>query len=172
MEFSLRKLELQDAEGMLEWMHDEEVNKVFETPFSTFTYEKVASFITQAQNEMSDSIHRACVDSQNRYLGTVSLKNIDPINKNAEYAISFRSCAHGIGASMYATKEILRIAFEELNLEKIYLYLFEMNHRAEAFYKKCGFVYEATFVRHMVLNGELQNIKWYRMLKEEWKQKF
>lgn len=168
MSFKLRPFKPEDANGMLEWMHDPDVNYVFSTPFAQYSKEQVLNFIALSNEDTSQNLHLACVNDQDEYLGTVSLKNINYVNQNAEYAISFRKAAHGTGASAYATKEILRIAFEELKLEKVYLYLFDVNQRADSFYKKCGFVYEATFVKHMALHGELRDIKWYRMLRDEW----
>ena len=42
-------------------------------------------------------------DQDDEYLGTISLKNIDLKNKNAEYAISTRKKARGTGANQQAT---------------------------------------------------------------------
>lgn len=168
MQFRLRKLLEKDAEGMLEWMHDPDVNRIFDAPFATFDKERVLNFISNAQDTSGESIHLACVDEDDRYLGTISLKNIDRVNSRAEYAISMRKAAHGTGASRYASEEILRIAFEEMKLNRIYLYLFSANERADRFYNKFGFVYEGTFEKHALFHGELCDVKWYRMLKSEW----
>ena len=49
------------------------------------------------------------------------MKNIDLDNKKAEYAICVRKKAMGTGVAKEATLEILRIAFEEMGLNKVYL---------------------------------------------------
>ena len=168
MQFHLRLLKEKDADGMLEWMHDSNVNYVFGTPFATFDKERVLKFIENSQDTSGESIHMACVDENDQYLGTISLKDIDRVNSRAEYAISMRRAAHGTGAARYASEEILRIAFEELNLNRIYLYLFSANERADRFYQKFGFIYEGTFAKHALFHGEPCDVKWYRILKEEW----
>ena len=61
----------------------------------------------------------------------------------------------------------MRIAFYELGLKRVYLNVITENKRANAFYKKIGFVYEGTFKKHILINGELKDLNWYRMLKEE-----
>lgn len=66
--------------------------------FKNFTEEDIKKFIDNG-NESSKNIHYACVDEEDNYLGTISLKNIDIRNKNAEYAISFCKFAHGTGAA-------------------------------------------------------------------------
>ena len=109
----------------------------------------------------------ACVDDQDNYLGTVSLKAINKIDLNAEYAISFCKKAHGTGAAHYATQEVLRIAFMELGLARVYLNVIPGNARANAFYKKNGFIFEGTFRKHIRINGQLKDLNWYSMLKEE-----
>ena len=164
----IRKLQPCDADGMLSWMHDDTINKVFQCDFKSFTKEKVTAFIKSAADE-SESLHRACTDDNGEYLGTVSLKHIDNEAKNAEYAVSFCAKAHGTGAAAFATREILRIAFEELGLHRVYLNVISENARANAFYKKMGFIYEGTFKQHILVNGKLCDLNWYRMLKEEFK---
>lgn len=168
MNFKLRPLKEQDAEGMLEWMHDPNINCVFDAPFGTFDKDRVLRFIAASQDIQGSDLHLACVNENDEYLGTVSLKHIDREHGRAEYAISMRRMAHGTGASRYASEEILRIAFEELNLTRVYLYLFSVNERADHFYKKFGFVYEGTFVQHEMFHGKLCDVKWYRILKSEW----
>lgn len=61
------------------------------------------------------------VDENDEYLGTVSLKCIDTTAGTAEYAISMRSCAHGSGAAADGTREILKVAFDKLHLNGVYL---------------------------------------------------
>lgn len=162
----LRPLEAKDAEGMLSWMHDDSINSIFAADFKSFTKDKVLSFIENSDKN-KDDLHLACVNDDDEYLGTVSIKHIDREAKNAEYAVSFCKRAHGTGASSFATKEILRIAFYELGLKRVYLNVITENKRANAFYKKIGFVYEGTFKKHILINGELKDLNWYRMLKEE-----
>ena len=161
----LRKLEEKDAVWMLEWMHDPDINRFFAADFNSNKMESVLEFINRGED--SKNVHYACVNDEDEYLGTVSLKNIDYSAKNAEYAISFGKRAHGTGAAFFATKEILKIAFEKLGLERVYLNVLSENIRANRFYEKFGFIYEGEFKKHINIRGELKDLKWYRMLKEE-----
>jgi len=168
MEFRLRKLEKKDAPLMLEWMHDSDVTRNLGTDFASKTLEDAEAFIESAHREGAKDLHLACVDESDTYLGTVSLKSIDRENSNAEYAICFRRCAHGTGAARKATEEILRIGFEELGLNKIYLYLYGCNERANRFYQKAGFVFEGRQRKHAMHKGTLQDVLWYGILRDEW----
>lgn len=163
----LRKLKYKDINRILSWMHDETINQFFLNDFKNFTEEDIKKFIDNC-DEDSRNIHYACVDEEDNYLGTISLKNIDIKNKNAEYAISFCKFAHGTGAAKFATKEILKIAFEKLNLEKVYLNVLVENERANCFYKKIGFIFEGKFKNHVCVNGIFKDLNWYRILKDEY----
>ncbi|WP_066315219.1 GNAT family N-acetyltransferase [Bacillus sp. FJAT-29814] len=159
---NLRKLQLKDTDGMLEWMHDIELMKNFRFNGSQMTIEKVESFIAAAQNDILNK-HYAVVAEEDEYLGTISLKNIDFENKNGEYAISMRKKAIGTGAAQEATKQLLTIAFGKLGLEKVYLNVLSENKRAIRFYEKMGFIKEGEFKKHVYVNGELQNLCWFAM---------
>ena len=167
MSMKLRFPMMKDAERMLLWMKDPATAEIFATPFATFTLEKVENFIKNAASD-ENNINFVCADEGDVYLGTVSLKNIDRTAKNAEYAISFCKDAQGTGAAAFATKEILKYAFETLGLERVYLNVIPQNKRANAFYRKMGFVFEGEFRDHIIVNGKFSNLCWYSILKNEY----
>lgn len=160
----LRKLEQKDVPRILEWMLDPAVNQFFQFDFANATSETVEKFVEDAQ-DTSLNMHLAVVNDQDEYLGTISLKKISQEEKNAEYAISMRKDAQGTGASLWGTKEIIRIAFEELNLQEVYLNVLSTNERANAFYNKCGFIYDKETIGELIIKGKPQNLKWYHISK-------
>lgn len=164
----LRLLKKEDAIPMLEWMHDISVVSVLPTHFEEMTIEDCYAFIEAAKSNQDKNLHLAICDDEDEYLGTVSLKNINLENSNAEYAITISKNAMGQGVSHFATQEIIKIAFEQLNLQRVYLCVFSDNVRAKKFYKKIGFLYEGTFRKHMLSkDGQLHDLEWYAILKEE-----
>ena len=112
----LRALRDEDVDGMLEWMHDPEIAKLFSQDFLSVDKRKALAFIESSHNA-SDSMHFAISGDDDEYLGTVSLKGIGDVAGAAEYAIATRRHAHGTGIAMKATFDLLRIAFERLRLE-------------------------------------------------------
>lgn len=163
----LRKLVEKDAQFMLEWMKDEKVNCYFRFKPQDITIESTKEFIRQSKNNKL-SYNYAIADDDDEYLGTVTLKNIDKISKNGEYAIALRTKAQGQGAGRYATEEILKIAFNELKLERVYLNVLSVNEHAIKFYEKIGFVYEGEFLEHVMINDNLRSLRWYRMMRCEY----
>lgn len=163
----LRKLNVKDIPGMMEWMQDVDISRQFRADFSHFTEDKIKHFIDQAQDFTSHR-HYAIVDEKDEYLGTISLKEIDSINMKAEYAIVLRRKVIGTSIASDATHQILNIAFNELMLNKVYLNVLAMNKRANRFYQKFGFVYEGTFRQDIKIENELYDLNWYSILKESY----
>ena len=162
----LRPLCEKDIPLMLEWMKDAELNHFFRFDATKITENSVREFVKEALNDECN-LHYAVVDASDEYLGTISLKNIDLKNRNAEYAIALRSKAIGIGIARFASEEILRIAFSKLNLEKVYLNVLSYNTRAIAFYEKMGFTFEGEFKKHIMMRQKLEDLKWYARYREE-----
>ncbi len=165
MKISLRELRECDAAGMLEWMQDPQISCFFRFDAASMTIDKCIDYI-HSSNEAADCRHYAIVDEKDVYLGTISLKGIDMNDASAEYAISTRSCAHGTGVALQATKEIIRIAFEDLGLRRVYLNVLTDNMRANAFYKKAGFEFDRLEENALEVRGELKSLNWYSITRQ------
>jgi len=156
----LRALELKDAELMLEWMKDEDLNRYFRFDADSVTLDSVKDYISKASSCESDK-HYAIVEDDDIYLGTISLKNIDVNNSNAEYAVALRKVSIGSGIARAATLDILNKAFEMFHLNKVYLNVVSENKRAVRFYEKMEFTFEGEFVEHLRIRGVYHNLKWF-----------
>lgn len=135
----LRKLEKKDAQFMLEWMHDKDVVHHLSANFASKTIDDCYRFIEAAQSFETD-INLAIVDDNDEYMGTVSLKHIDRVNRTAEFAVTIRKCAMGKGYSAYGMAEILKKGLEEYGLNRIYWCVSKINARAVRFYDKNMYV--------------------------------
>ena len=163
----LRPLEEKDWSGMYEWMTDPDIASAFIFDHKSITMESTKRFIENSRYDDKNQ-HFAVIDDINdEYLGTISLKNIDTYNRNAEYAISMRSEAHGKGVAKVATKVILEKALFDMDLNRVYLYVATDNVRANKFYRKLRFVFEGTFKQHIIRQGCFKDINWYAITKED-----
>lgn len=135
--FFLRSLKEADASRMLEWLQNDSITSELNIGGNNATLESVQQFIESAKDETLN-LHRAIVDENDNYLGTVSLKGIDLTKKQAEYAIVLHMDALGTGAAISATDAILRIAFDKLGLTRVFLCVRKTNKRAIHFYEKYG----------------------------------
>lgn len=134
----LRKLSIEDAPLMVEWMHDYDVVSNLAGNFLSKDIQDCQRFIADSKTDKRN-FHLAIANEMDEYMGTVSLKNIELDAHIAEFAIVVRKCAMGKGYSQYAMKEIIRCGFEKLSLKKIYWCVSRENKRALRFYEKNGY---------------------------------
>src|SRR5438874_1010328 len=79
-----------------------------------------------------------------RHIGNMGLSDVEPDQRRARIAIRIGAPAdRSKGYGTDAMQTFLRFAFQEMNLNRVELEVFEYNERAIAAYKKCGFVEEA-----------------------------
>lgn len=161
----IRKLQEKDSKLMLAWMHDESVTANMATDFSKKSIEDVQAFIKNAKDETTH-FHRAIVNDEDEYMGTVSLKHIDINTSTAEFAIVVSREAVGRGYAWYGMKEIIQYGFVNLGLECIYWCVSEENKRAVRFYEKHGF-HKSLDVSDEVLKRYegFDDLRWYSIIK-------
>lgn len=161
----IRKLEQKDAERMLMWMHDINVTRYLAADFSKKTIEHATSFIKESEMD-STNIHRAIVNDDDEYIGTVSLKNIDTDNMTGEFAIVVSTEGSGRGYAWYGMKEMLQYGFDIIGLECIYWCVSEKNAKAISFYEKHGFHKSLDIPQNIIDRySGVGGLKWYSALK-------
>lgn len=167
----LRELRAGDAQFMMEWMHDPDIQKCFRKDMLSITFNEVIDFCDKSiipnLLKTGDSLHFAIADENDEYLGTISLKNIDLENSIAEYAIVTRRKAWGKGIAFEATELILKKAFDTYGLQRIYLNVLADNVAAINLYEKSGFKFEGEFREHLRMGDTRKNLKWYGILSSE-----
>jgi RimJ/RimL family protein N-acetyltransferase len=139
----LRNLKEKDNERMLSWINNNEVADQLNFTKRKTSLADATKFIQKysKQNiEHDNTLHFACVDLDDEYLGTISLKKINKKNKTAEVAIAFMAEYHGTGVSSKAIKLLYKIS-KKIGIEVLYLNYKVTNNRAGGFYKKNGFIH-------------------------------
>lgn len=153
---------------MLEWMHDDVVVHFMKTDFKHKTIIDCEKFIKDAHCD-GHNLHLAVTGSDDEYMGTVSLKNIE--NNTAEFAITMRERAFGKGYAKEGMKNILDKGFNELNLESIYWCVTPENQRAVRFYNKNGYKQVDSSSLNLIGGGyskeEISHYIWYQVTREK-----
>lgn len=143
----IRILSQKDAQYMYEWMHDDDVTKDLRGYFKDKTLEDCRSFIREEMTDAKEfiesdksveNIHLAITNNNDIYMGTVSLKNISYDNFTAEFAITVRKEAMGMGYAAFGMKSIIKLGFSK-GLKKIFWCVSKYNQRAIKFYNKNGY---------------------------------
>jgi RimJ/RimL family protein N-acetyltransferase len=95
------------------------------------------------RNDNPQVVGFAIESADNEYVGGVGLMHIDQRNRSAELGISIaRPDDWGKGYGSEASVLMLRHGFEELNLHRIHLRVYDYNERGQKAYAKIGFVEE------------------------------
>ena len=82
--------------------------------------------------------YRCAIEVDGVYVGNIYLTDIDGVS--AEYQIFIGEKSYwGQGIATEASRQIIRYAFEELKLAKVYLNVKPQNSRAIRLYKRLGF---------------------------------
>lgn len=134
----IRELKDNDASEMHQWMTNPDITRDLHGNYNNSSIDDALEFIRFA-NAQNDEIHYAIVNDENEYQGTVSLRHIDHEGSLAEFAIVVLEKAMSRGYAWYAMVQMLKKAFDELGLEKVYWRVKGDNLRALRFFEKHGF---------------------------------
>ncbi|MBA3075682.1 MAG: GNAT family N-acetyltransferase, partial [Anaerolineae bacterium] len=104
------------------------------------------------------------------HIGNTGLHNIDMVTREAEFGIFIGEKSYwSQGLGREATLLTLKHGFEDLNLNRIFLFVFENNLRGIAAYKAVGFVQEGILREAIYKNGRYYNVLVMSVLHSEWK---
>ena len=139
----LRALERSDLENAYKWINDGEVTQYLMAryPYSHADEEK---WLAEADTGNCYADLRLAIETNDGvHIGNCGLHRGRPEDRTAELGImigdkSYWSNGYGTDAML----TLLRFAFHQMNLHKVALGVFEFNERAQACYRKCGFVLE------------------------------
>lgn len=166
MNVSLRKFTAADIPNKVRWINDDSNNTYlhYDLPLQI---EKTQLWF-EAVKDKTDR-YDAVIEADGVSIGVIGLLNIDSVNFKAEYYITLGEASYKRkGLSYLASKQLLKYAFEELGVNKVYLNVDSDNVAACSLYEKLGFSCEGVFKEDMMHRGKLIDRKRYAILKKEW----
>lgn len=162
-----------DFQQLIDWISNAEFALQWGGPAFKYplTKEQLSSYLEEANVEGANKYIFKVVDlTSNETIGHISLGSIDRVNLSARVGkvLVGSSEVRGKGYGMKMMTEVLRFAFENLQLHKVTLGVFDFNHSAIECYKKVGFQQEG-FFRDARKNGdEYWNLIEMGILETEW----
>ncbi|MBI1389502.1 MAG: GNAT family N-acetyltransferase [bacterium] len=102
-------------------------------------------------------------------VGYTLLKDLDHKNRQAEIGIHLDPHAQGQGYGKDAFLTLIRFCFQELNLHRVYLQVFDFNERAAALYRKLGFVEEGRLRECFFTQNAYHDVIQMSLLENEFK---
>lgn len=170
MEVYLRALQEDDYLKLNEWRNNHSItdllggNRFFTSPLREKKWVENA-----VENDRVNLRLAICIKGTNTFVGMVNLTNIDYLNRKAEFSIMIgERSSFGKGLGTQTTYLMLDHAFEQLNLNKVYLTVLEINVRAKSLYKSVGFRQEGVMRQEVYKNGVYNDMILMSLLKEEY----
>jgi diamine N-acetyltransferase len=156
----LRALEPSDLDRTSKWHNDP---RLYDTLVSPFRYvsraaeeEWIRRKTAYAQTEIQLAI---CLKEGDRHIGNIHLTDIDWVSRHACLGIFIGEAqSQSKGYGQQAMRLVLRHAFHDLGLHRVYLTVLDDNPRAIRVYEKCGFVVEGRLRRHDYKRGQFRDL--------------
>jgi RimJ/RimL family protein N-acetyltransferase len=136
----LRAREPEDLERNLRWMNDREVRQfLLETRYPVSRAEE-EKWMEANQGSSFQNVRLAIETKDGQHIGNIDLGPASPEHRRASLGVMIgeKEC-WGRGYGTDAIRTLLRFAFLEMNLNRVWLTVDENNARALACYRKCGF---------------------------------
>ncbi len=163
----LRPLEKADLPLRVKWLNDPEIYSTLVSDYPV-SLAKTEAWFSKGLFDPT-KVHFSIVDKEsNLPIGMTGLLQIDTRHSKAQMYITIgESEFHGRRYPDQIIPELLKYAFIELNLNKVYLWTIPCNSRGRKVYERNGFVQEAEMNEHMYCRGKYQSIIQHRVLKSE-----
>ena len=165
----LRPLELTDLEREYRWFNDQDVIgnlSAFRYPVSMAYEERWLR--ERPPIDFANGMMLAIETRDGVHIGNTGLYDVRAEDSKAGLAIAIgeKDCwSNGYGSDAIVT--LLRFAFYEMNLHRVWLTVLEYNERAIACYRKCGFQEEARLRQDIYRHGRYWDFIEMGILRDE-----
>ncbi len=159
-----------DAEAFARWSQDADYwRHLTSEPLHPKTRQQLKEDLDKQEPKNDFYVFGIHTLEDDRLIGFVALDEVLWSHRLAWLAIGIGEPeARGMGYGSEAMRLILRYAFEELNLHRVSLNVFEYNQRAVRVYEKLGFTEEGRMRHHIHRDGRWWDVVFFGILKSEW----
>jgi RimJ/RimL family protein N-acetyltransferase len=156
----LRALEPADVERTSKWHNDPRLYDTLVSPFRYVSRAAEEEWIRRKTSYSQTEIQLAiCLKEGDQHIGNVHLTDIDWISRHACFGIFLGEVRHqSQGYGQQAIRLLLRHAFHDLGLQRVYLTVLDDNPRAIRAYEKCGFTVEGRLRKHVYKRGQFRDL--------------
>ncbi len=145
MAVTLVPLDPSHLSHVMTWVNDHEVLQYFANRQTDITEEEEARYIAGLVASRTDRVWS--IFDGDAYVGQCSVNQIYWPARNGRLFVVVGKAHQGQGKGPEAVRELLRRAWEELELEKVWLIVRSDNRSAQAMYLKLGFDFEGVLRR-------------------------
>lgn len=169
----LRYFEREDFQQLIDWVDTPEFLLQWGGPQFQYplTVSQLEEYIKGSNHESAHSlIYAVILEETGSCIGHISLGNIDRRNNSARVGKVLVGAkeARGKGIGQLMIHEILTIAFNNLNLHRVSLGVFDFNQAAIGCYEKAGFKKEGLLRDFRKIGNHYWNLWEMSILETEW----
>ena len=167
----LRAIEKEDMEFLREMINNPELERnVVGWSFPISKYEQERWFESQIQNKNNI---RYIIKVDRERIGVVTITNIDWKNRKACHGIKLcNDKVKGKGYGTDAVMTIMKYAFEELQLNKLYSTILDYNIPSMNLYKKCGWLVDGVLRESTFKGNQYIDEMAVSILKKDYEERF
>jgi ribosomal-protein-alanine N-acetyltransferase len=164
----LRPLEREDARTLVAWLNDPEVTR-FLRAYRPMTLAAEEEFLRRVAESDKDVALGIMTRAAEQFIGVAGLHDVDVRNRHAQFGVTLGDKdSWGKGYGTEVTQLVVRYAFETLNLNRVWLHVYEYNPRALRVYEKVGFRTEGRLRQDTFRDGRYWDTFVMAVLRDEW----
>lgn len=155
----LRAFEREDAERCYRWMNDPNIVRTLKTRYP-IAFQNEIEWLDRAMDASATERHFAIERKDDRtHIGNASIHEIEWVSRNAAFGLFIgEPSAWNRGFGGDAIRTLVRFAFEEMNLRKLRINVFDYNDRAKHVLETQGFVVEGRLRQEFFREGTYHDI--------------
>src|SRR5215210_4659697 len=155
----LRAFEKDDADRCYRWMNDPNIVRTLKTRYP-IAFQNEAEWLERAMHPVISERHFAIERKDDRaHIGNASIHDIEWVSRSAAFGLFVgEPSAWNRGFGTDAIRTLVRFAFDEMNLRKLRISVFEYNERAKHVLETQGFVQEGRLRREFYREGSYHDL--------------
>ena len=169
---TLTTFQREDFPRLINWITDADMMMQWGGPTFTFplTEEQLNEFSDGANRSGAESyLYNVVLDETSEPVGFITINSVDWTERTGKVGKVYISDeVRGRGLCPYLMKEVARVGFEELSLQRLFLGVFDFNEPAVRCYEHAGFRKYEHIPALRELYGELQGVWRMDYTKERW----
>ncbi|MFH2055189.1 MAG: GNAT family N-acetyltransferase [bacterium] len=162
---TLRDLTKSDLETLVRWRCDPRVNRHLSPRLTEL--EEAERWLEQVKSNPSNWLFAICEGE--KLIGYAGVESVHQYHRRCELAMVIGEPEYwGRGIAGEVIRAMLKYAFEELELHRVWAAVVRGNERSERLVKSAGFTYEGTMREAMMISGEFTDLLHYSILDREY----
>jgi diamine N-acetyltransferase len=167
MNCELRPICLDDVDTLMRWVNDPAIVRNF-AALGEITREQEVKFIEGMMSSTTDRLF--AVEVGGVMIGTAGIHRIWWPAKNGRLGLMIGHPEYaGQGCGQKALREVIRIAFDDLGLHKVWLMCYRDNARMQHIAQKLGFVEEGVLRDEYFHQGQFHDMIRHSLLEPEYR---